>query len=81
MESIATAGRQTVGSQPDLAQMVRIDYVNYRGERSVRRVVPRPLYFGEVEWHPGTQLILDAWDVDKAAIRSFAVVDICRWGV
>jgi predicted DNA-binding transcriptional regulator YafY len=81
MESIAIVGQQTVASQPDLAQMVRIDYINYRGERSVRRVVPHRLYFGEVEWHPGTQWILDAWDVDKAAIRSFAVVDIRRWGV
>lgn len=81
METIAVAGEQTFPWQPDLAQMVRIDYTNYRGERAVRRVVPHRLYFGEVEWHSGTQWILDAWDVDKDAIRSFAMVDICRWGV
>lgn len=80
MECIVAVGREQRGA-PDLSQMVRIDYVNYRGERAVRRVVPHRLYFGEVEWHPGTQWILDAWDVEKAAIRSFAVADIYQWGV
>lgn len=80
MESIVAVGQETV-ARPDLSHMVCIDYVNYRGERSLRRVVPERLYFGEVEWHPGMQWILDAWDVDKAAMRSFAVADIRRWGV
>jgi predicted DNA-binding transcriptional regulator YafY len=61
--------------------MVRIDYVNYRGERAVRRIVPQRVYFGEVEWHPGQQWILDAWDLDKAAVRSFAMGDIRQWDV
>lgn len=80
MKSIVTIGQQEAGV-PDLATMVRIDYVNYRGERSVRLIVPQRIYFGDVEWHPGTQWILDAWDVDKAALRSFAVADIRGWHV
>lgn len=80
MESSATVGRHQ-GSGPNPSEAVRIDYVNYRGERGLRRIVPFQLYFGEVEWHPGEQWILDAWDLDKDAIRSFAIIDIWRWGV
>ena len=75
-----TTGQQK-SPRPDLSTMVRIDYVNYRGERAVRRIVPQRVYFGEVEWHPGQQWILDAWDLDKAAVRSFAMGDICQWDV
>lgn len=80
MESTLAIGRQSA-DPPDLAVAVRIDYVNWRGERAVRHIVPQRMYFGEVEWHPGLQWILDAWDVDKAAVRSFAIADIIRWGV
>lgn len=62
-----------------LEGMVCIDYVNWRGERSLRRIVPRRLYLGDVEWHSGTQWILDAWDVDKQALRSFALKDVRAW--
>jgi len=81
MKSIAMVGQQPTVGPPDMSMMVCIDYVNYRGERSVRTIVPQRLFFGEVEWHPGRQWILDAWDVEKSAIRSFAIGDICHWGV
>lgn len=80
MESTLATGRHVSQAQ-DPALTVRIDYVNWRGERAVRTIVPRRLYFGEVDWHDGAQWLLDAWDVEKAAIRSFAVADIQQWGV
>jgi hypothetical protein len=80
VKSSATVGQQEI-TAPDLAMMVRIDYVNFRGERGERLIVPQHIYFGDVEWHPGAQWILDAWDVDKAALRSFALIDIQGWGV
>jgi hypothetical protein len=64
---------------PTAPGTVQIDYVNWRGERSIRHVLPRCLYLAEVEWHPGQQWILDAWDVDKQAVRSFAMKDILGW--
>jgi predicted DNA-binding transcriptional regulator YafY len=66
------------GERPDV---VLIDYINYRGERGIRRIIPERCYLDEVSWHPGRQWILDAWDLDKDAIRSFAIADIQRWGV
>lgn len=66
---------------PDVAAAVRFDYINYRGERAIRTVIPERCYLGEVTWHPGEQWILDAFDVEKGAIRSFAIADIQRWDV
>ncbi len=73
--------QQQAAVDPGACQIVRIDYINYRGERAIRRVIPGRCYLGEVTWHPGVQWVLDAWDVDKDAIRSFAIADIQRWGV
>ena len=58
---------------------VVIDYTNYRGERSRRRILPNRLWFGAADWHPEAQWILDAWDVEKGVIRSFAMRDIHSW--
>jgi predicted DNA-binding transcriptional regulator YafY len=56
-----------------------IDYTNYRGERARRRVLPNRLWFGAADWHPEPQWILDAWDIEKGVIRSFAMRDIHSW--
>lgn len=55
-----------------------IDYVNYRGERSLRRIRPLRVEVMSTEWHPGEQLILVAIDLEKNAERHFAVCDIGR---
>lgn len=68
-------------------QAVEILYTNWRGETAVRRIIPARLWFGETEWHPGSQWLLDAVDLDKLqgsadaeqATRSFAVNDISSW--
>ena len=60
---------------------LRIRYRNWRGEESVRRIVPDHIWYGADEWHPDHQWIMDAYDVDKGANRSFAVRDILEFGV
>lgn len=50
-------------------------YTNYRGERSLRRAVPRRLAFESTEWHRRPQWILYAFDLDKDAERGFALRD------
>ena len=55
---------------------IKIDYTNYRGERSVREIAPERLWFGVTEWHPQPQWLLDAFDVEKQKQRSFALRDI-----
>jgi hypothetical protein len=57
---------------PDL----RFVYTNWHGERSTRSVgTPLEIRFGTTKHHPDPQWLLDAFDLDKAAHRTFALKD------
>jgi hypothetical protein len=57
--------------------MASFDYVNYRGEKSWRSVLPTGLRFGENEYHKDAQFLLLALDVDRGgAEREFAIRDM-----
>lgn len=60
-------------------RVVEIDYTNHRGERALRRVMPKQIYFGYSVHHPGQQWLLDAWDCGKRADRTFAMKDVHSW--
>jgi hypothetical protein len=64
---------------PTAPGTVQIDYVNWRGERSVRHIVPQCLYLAEVEWHPGQQWILDASTICEARGGTSKVGRIRSW--
>lgn len=51
-------------------------YTNWKGAQSRRRVLPCRLYFGATDWHPEPQWLLEALDLDKNALRVFAVRDM-----
>lgn len=58
-------------------EALTFDYINYRGERSTRRVIPDRVWFGSTSWHPEPQWLLSAVDLDKdSAQRDFALVDM-----
>lgn len=59
--------------------VVSIDYTNWRGERSERRIRPLRLLFENSEWHHETQWVLEAFDLEKRAKRSFAIANIHSW--
>lgn len=60
--------------------IVEIDYTNWKGERTKRRIKPQLIYFGWNDWHNGaTQWFLLALDVDKHAERHFAMANIHSW--
>lgn len=67
------------GFDPAEPTVVTILYTNYRGETATRRVLPSRLWFGSVQWHQDPQWLLDAWDVEKGELRSFAVSQIHQW--
>jgi predicted DNA-binding transcriptional regulator YafY len=56
-----------------------IDYTNWRGERSIRRIRPLHVAFENNEWHPETQWLLYAVDVLKGEERTFAIRNIHAW--
>jgi hypothetical protein len=60
-------------------RVVSVVYTNYRGVTALRRIIPRRIWFGHTEWHPGEQWILDVLDVEKGVERSFAMADIREW--
>lgn len=62
-------------------ESVKLLYTNYRGETALRHVTPKKLWFGETDWHPEPQWLLEAFDHDKNADRSFAMKDIKCWFV
>lgn len=51
-------------------------YKNYRGEISERTVRPIRIYHGATEWHPAPQWLLEAFDLEKDAVRAFAMCDM-----
>lgn len=58
---------------------IEILYTNYRGETARRRIIPSGLRYGATEYHPEPQWLLDAFDVEKAAHRTFAMRDVREW--
>ena len=51
----------------------RVNYMNYRGEMSVRWIVPKRIFWGSNEWHPVKQWLMEAYDTHKCAERVFAL--------
>jgi hypothetical protein len=58
---------------------VIIDYTNWRGERSLRRIMPMGIQWTSSEWHPEEQWLLVARDLVKNEPRMFAMKDIHSW--
>lgn len=60
-------------------QVAQIIYTNYKGETKSRQILPKKIWFGSTEYHSEPQWLLEAFDVDKQADRSFAMKDIREW--
>ena len=60
-------------------KVVTMVYTNYKGKTSVRKILPKEIFYGHTEWHPEDQWLLTAYDVVKEADRTFAMKDIRSW--
>jgi predicted DNA-binding transcriptional regulator YafY len=58
---------------------LRFIYRNYRQSVETRRVLPDSLRFGQTPYHPRSQWLLRAWDLDRKDWREFAVEDVLRF--
>ena len=63
----------------DNDKIVTIVYTNYKGKTAVRKILPKEIFYGHTDWHPEDQWLLTAFDIQKAADRSFAMKDIKAW--
>jgi predicted DNA-binding transcriptional regulator YafY len=57
-------------------QTLRFIYRNWQGELAIRTVRVIRLSYGSTEWHREPQWLLEALDVEKGAVRMFAVRDM-----
>lgn len=65
----------------DSSQSILVIYKNHRGETSRRKIFPlSKMEWRSTEHHPEAQYIMDVYDYDKQALRSYAVKDILAWG-
>ena len=66
-------------SVSDDHKVISIVYTNYRGEMGIRHILPKAIRFASTDWHPEPQWLLEAFDLEKKADRSFAMKDISEW--
>ena len=59
-----------------MSRTIVFEYTNHRGEHSTRRAKPEFIQWGSNEYHKDDQWILEALDLDKKAMRSFAMRDM-----
>ena len=77
---IATVPTKAAMSDTNVAWDVTIEYTNWRGERSTRRVRPTgEMIFKSTQWHLEPQWLIRAIDLDKREERLFAIADIHSW--
>ena len=63
-------------SKHDPQHEIKMLYTNHRGETSIRRLVPQRVWFGKTEWHPEEQWLLEAFDLDRNAIRNYVLREV-----
>jgi predicted DNA-binding transcriptional regulator YafY len=70
-----------VTTQSEPLRQVTLDYVNHRGERARRTVIPGNMWFGRSRFHDdqGEQWFLRAFDMDRRDYRDFAMRGIKEW--
>jgi hypothetical protein len=66
---------------PYVNHPIKVVYTNWRGETAVRSIVPVKVYFGSTDYHPEEQWLLEVWDVERGAVRVYALKDIKQWFV
>lgn len=60
---------------------IKVLYTNWRGETAVRSIMPLKIYFGSTEYYPKEQWLLEVFDLDRNAIRVYALQEIKQWFV
>lgn len=67
-------------TEPKSDGAVRILYRNYKGETAWRIVTPEIIFYASNQWHPQPQWLMNATDVEKGELRTFALKDVIQWG-
>jgi predicted DNA-binding transcriptional regulator YafY len=68
-----------MSTEPTPADPVFVRYRNHRGETAWRKILPYFIRWGLSPWHDGRQWLLEAYDFDRDADRTFALKDVLAW--
>lgn len=81
MVDLTVVGKEPATFEPPVDELVDIEYTNFRGEFGRRRIFPvgRRMFFGSNEWHKTPQYLIEAIDMEKGEIRTFAMIHISSW--
>lgn len=63
----------------DFIGCLYFEYKKYAGIKAIRRVIPIKTWHGETGYHKDYQWFLKAWDIDRNAVRDFAMNDILKF--
>ena len=55
---------------------VKFNYINYKGNASIRTVFCQRIVYGESPYHNGKKFFLVGIDLDKKLLRSFTIETI-----
>jgi len=62
-----------------LDRSIKVKYKNWKGEIGIRNIVPLFMHYGRTNYHKEDQWLLSAWDIDKDAERTYAMMDIIEF--
>lgn len=58
-----------------MSNAIEVNYKNHRGEIRKRLIIPKTIHFGVTKHHPKPQWLLLCWDLEKKAMRDYALAD------
>lgn len=59
--------------------VVQVVYTNWEGTTAIRTILPLRFYYGNTEYHKEMQYLLECFDVEKKAKRTYAMKGIMKW--
>lgn len=54
----------------------KVIYTNWKGETAIRTICIQYVWFGSTEYHPEDQWLARVYDIEKKAMRDFALADM-----
>lgn len=58
---------------------LKAKYKNWQGEIGIRTIIPLAVWYGYTKYHSENQWLMDVWDIDKDAPRTYAMMDIIEF--
>ena len=54
---------------------IKVVYKNWEGKEGIRHIIPIRIYYGSTKWHKEKQWLMEVYDLDKKAMRDYALKD------